>query len=133
MKSRTVLAFMGGVVTVLALVVVGLVSLLLSRPSAAPVPDDLAARFGVSIVWFDNQSPCGPSDDFGGCFEPVTPDLIYVMKGLDPEVERSIILHEIGHVLQYRLGEPLDECAADLFARSMGATWAGYAEECPPI
>lgn len=126
MTLKSVTAFVGGAVTVLAIAAGVLVAIFFSRPSAAAVPDDLASRFDVTVVWFDDESPCGAATDFSGCFITGTPDVIYVASGFDADLTRSIILHEIGHVLQYRLGLPEDECKADEFARSMGATWTGY-------
>lgn len=116
----------------LALVAAGLLAALFLSADPAPArqPEDIASRFDVAVVWFEgDDSPCDAGS--GGCFDPETPDVVYIMRGLDAEVERSLILHEIGHVLQFRLGLPLDECAADLFAESMGASWLGYAGECP--
>jgi Zn-dependent peptidase ImmA (M78 family) len=119
-------AFVAGAVTVLALVAGALLIWVLSAPAHSAESEDLASRFDVTVVWFDDNSPCGDTTEHGGCWQRATPDVIYVQSGFDPDVERSMILHEIGHVLQHRLGLPLDECKADEFARSMGATWSGY-------
>lgn len=126
MKISPLAGFAGGVVSVLAVVAAALAALVFSAPSNAAVADDLAGRFDVEVVWFGESSPCGEASERGGCWQRVTPDVIYVQSGFDADTTRSIILHEIGHVVQYRLGIPMDECQADLFAISLGATWTGY-------
>lgn len=98
-----------------------------SAPSAAANVADmeaLAERFDVSIVWTGDERNCGG----GGCFSSATPGVIYVKPGLDAVSTRHLVLHELGHVLHYRVGLGLDECAADRFAQSMGSTGGTY---CP--
>lgn len=86
-------------------------------------PQEIAADFGLTVVWFTDESPCGAVDEMIGCYDSDTPDVIYIAEGMDADKERSVILHEIGHALHDRLGLPIDECAADQFAASMGATY----------
>lgn len=88
------------------------------------VDNDIASQFGVTVQIVEDP-PCGES----GCFLRATPDVIYVKEGLGAEWFRYVVLHEIGHVIQYRLGLPMDECAADRFAQSMGSEHGGY---CAP-
>lgn len=123
-------AYVAGVVSALALSVAGLavVTATIMAPASAAESHDLAAEFGVEIVWFDEgQSPKCADTNVAGCFDDGTPNVIYIQRDLG-EYERSVILHEIGHALHHRLGIESNECAADEFARSMGATWFGY--EC---
>lgn len=77
--------------------------------------DELAARFGVTIVWTDDDRNCGL-----GCYRRSTPDVIYVEPGHDAAKTRHIVLHEVGHALHHRLGLPSSESDADRFAESMG-------------
>jgi hypothetical protein len=86
--------------------------------------DQIASQFSVTIHW-SKKLTCGTVDAGGCTFAHSTKD-IYVLGGLPAEQTRSVILHEIGHVMQNRLGQPADECKADEFARSLGATWFGY-------
>lgn len=92
-------------------------------PPAVSESHEIAAKFDVEVV-FTDALPCG--DEMGGCFLPQTPDVVYVRNGLAQATRNSVILHEIGHVLQHRLRLPQDECAADAFAQSMGATVLAY-------
>lgn len=93
--------------------------------------EELAGTFGATISWFTDPSetPC-EQVDAAGCYSPRNPDVIYISKGLQPDVQRYAILHEIGHMVQSRLGMPIDECAADRFAQSLGATYGPY---CAPV
>lgn len=101
--------------------------------SAHPAETDatkIAAAFNVKIVW-TTLSPCSAiRENIDGCFSPKTPATIYVSPTLNPANEYYIVLHEIGHVLQHRLGVVEDECAADRFAQSMRSTLGYY---CKPI
>lgn len=117
-----------GAVSALAVIAVGGVITLTALSANAPEtdPETIAAEFGISVVWFTDEPPCGTSDLTIGCYDTDTPTVIYVAEGLAPDVERSVILHEIGHALRDRLGLPNDECAADKFAESMSATYLAY-------
>ena len=111
---------------VIAAVMLGLPAIL---APASPLKDmdEMAATFGVEIVW-TSVSPCqGIRTDAIGCHIELTPSRIYVSPDLTASDTRYIVLHEIGHVVQSRLGIPLDECEADNFARSLGAVVG----ECP--
>ena len=84
--------------------------------------DEIARDFGVTIVWDTSLVPsCG---DYG-CHTVLTPNVIYVSPDLGDGTMR-IVLHELGHVMQWRLGIPKDECGADQFAASLGAGWGSY-------
>jgi hypothetical protein len=100
------------------------------NPGAAHDADSIAAKFDVQIVWQNRVLCAGPDDRVAGCFTPAAPDTIFVRTGQTPELERYIVLHELGHVIQYRLGLDRDECGADRFAQSMGSTYGNY---CAPV
>lgn len=78
--------------------------------------DAIAAMFDVEIVWTD-ESPCKRSEQRAiGCFFAPTPSLIYVSPNLADET-RDTVLHELGHVMQWRVGLPRSEEGADAFGR----------------
>lgn len=76
--------------------------------------DELAAQFGVTVVWTDDDRNCGL-----GCYRRDTPNVIYVEPGHSDAKMRHIVLHEVGHALHHRLGLPSSEAGADLFADAM--------------
>lgn len=128
--KRQITAYLAGVVTVLPICLLLAVLMLARVDGAMPTTNgsDLGSAFGVTVVWFDpDESPC--ADGNAGCFKSQTPNVVYVQRDLG-EFERSVVLHEIGHAIQHRLGLGSDECAADQFAASLGATWFGYADVC---
>ena len=71
-----------------------------------PVPTAVAAP---NVVW--TVAPCGKSEGWSGCFDPATPDVVYVDPAA-PDVGATLV-HEFAHWEQYRDGLPLDECAAE--------------------
>lgn len=79
--------------------------------------EKIAAQFNVTIRW---QSTVDCQGDAMGCFDPSTPNIIYVKSGMGADETRYVVLHEIGHVSQQRLALPFNECNADEFARSLG-------------
>lgn len=100
-------------------------ALILATPSVAEArTDSIAEQFGAKIIW---ENHCEP-EERGGCFLPHTPDVIYVSEGMPADLEEYVILHELGHLMQHRLGQPFNECAADRFAQSLGS---GFGEYCP--
>lgn len=115
---------------VMAAVMIGGPALLSSHADVSDATK-IAATFGVKIVW-SPLSPCildGP--EFTGCFDDHTPNTIYMKPGMDRANEYYVALHEIGHVLQHRLGKILNECDADRFAQSMGSTLGYYCTAIP--
>lgn len=124
-----VTSYIAGVVTALAIcaAALGFVAANAAAPAAGADSNALAAEFDLEVVWYDDddQPAVCEGHDAAGCFEPRTPEVIYIQRDLG-EYERSVMLHEIGHAVHYRLGLPADECAADAFAISLGATWTGY-------
>lgn len=72
---------------------------------------------GVEIVWMDELTCAGEAA--GGCYRTETPGVIYVRTGMSPEYEWYVLLHETAHALGIS-----DECAADDWTESLGATGA---------
>lgn len=123
-------AYIAGVVTVLVVAVSGLGVAALASPRVDPAVfayaassvTEISEQFGVRVTYFA-VSPCGDTTHVYGCYDPATPDLIYVSATIDdPELERWVVLHEIGHALHDRMGSVSSECSADMFARSMLGT-----------
>jgi len=126
-RYRKAVYSLGGLVAGLALSVTTVAAFGIATNHPTKVhPSELGAAFDVTVLYFEDSSPCGSGDQHAGCFRWLEPDVIYIKAGMDPEVERSVTLHEIGHVLQYRAGVPGTECEADEIARLLGATWFGY-------
>lgn len=116
-------AYTAGLVSSLA--IVGAVALIFTLTNPLAPGNDAEAtaeRFGVNIVWDASFAGCGGV----GCFVQSTPSVIYVSPHLDDDTERRIVLHELGHAVQWRLGLALDECAADRFAESLGGGAGTY-------
>ena len=87
-------------------------------------PTRVAESFGVTVKVVDHLE-CSAADAIG-CYSPVDPNTVYILAGLEPDVERYAVLHELGHVLQERAGVPRDECGAEAIARALGATYSSY-------
>lgn len=123
-----------GVVWGLVLSASVVLAFVLINPWTARGTDAVAAQFDVTVNWFDRDDPtvCANPEglEYAGCFHYTQPDVINVMRGLTPEQEAHTVLHEIGHVLQNRLGLEPNECDADRFAQSMGSNFGAY---CPPL
>lgn len=124
---RAAVAFLGGAVIGLA-VSAGAVGTVLAASAAPPVKQTdsvaIARQFNVKIDFFKDMT-CGGVEAWG-CTRPGSTDTIYVKAGLSAEETRGVELHEIGHIMQNRLGLENNECQADAFARSLGAKWFGY-------
>lgn len=121
------LPFAAGFLSCVVIIVWGAVAMLIG-PRAEASTNDVAAGFGVQIIWVENiAEKCG--DMTAGCWEEITPDTIYIGSKLEPEATRHAVLHELGHVMQNRLGQPFDECKADDFAQALGSTMQSY--KCP--
>ena len=118
------LAYLAGLLSGAIVLVVAFIVHLAGQPLTTPgSTDELLDRFDAQLERVEDLH-CG-SIDAAGCF--VAPDLIQVDTGVG-ELEHDVVLHELGHLIQYRLGLPADECQADAFAILFGATHVGY--EC---
>ena len=95
-------------------------------------PTAIAAAFDAKIV--RNTDGCGtPTKSYievVGCASSTAHDTIYVSPDLEGEKLRYVVLHELGHVMQFRLGIERDECQADVFASSLGGGDKGI--NCKP-
>lgn len=123
-KSQKAVHLLIGLVTGLAIAFAAVGAYAATTVTPETNPNQIAEQFGATIAWFDDESPCGGEDV--GCYTSRTPNTIYIRTGLEPDVQRSVILHELGHLTQARLGLPRDECKADEFAKSLGATVTAY-------
>ncbi|WP_193510491.1 hypothetical protein [Cryobacterium sp. BB736] len=103
---------------------IGNAAMLAHAGGASATIDEIAAEFDVQIVWTSDLRNCG-----AGCWNPATPDVVFVDPNLSESETLYAALHEIGHAAHYRLGLPSNECAADLFAQTMGAA-ASEAKYC---
>lgn len=98
---------------------------LASSPASSTDATQIADQFGVTVVW--STVPCSLMDPTAeGCFLANTPSTVYVSAGLSALRTRYAVLHEVGHVMQHRLGESISECGADQFAQSLGARFGHY-------
>src|SRR5690606_2152564 len=89
-----------------------------------------ADSMGVEVIFTNDHRNCGAVNDLlGGCFDAATPNVIYVLPDMGPEVTQGVVLHELAHVEQWRNEEPLDECLADTRAREWGSTVSLY-DDC---
>lgn len=115
-------AFLGGMVFALGLVAAAVMIVALTSLQRVQSAEEIASSFGVTIVWNTHLVPsCGSY----GCHSVLTPNVIYVSPDLGDDTRR-IVLHELGHVMQWRLGIPADECGADRFAAALGEAWGDY-------
>jgi len=81
----------------------------------------------VTIDWFSPESDvCGGGQS--GCIDFDSIDSINVMSGQTRAWTEYVVLHEIGHVIQFRESGTagLDECSADEYAKDHGAIITGY-------
>jgi len=127
--QRTAPMFWVGVLYGVVVSLLAVVGFLLINPLAAHGQSNaIAEKFGVTIVWSDDGCASVGGIDPAACFNPATPSTIYVTPGLDEATTNHLVLHEIGHVMQNRLGLPNDECAADRFAQSLGSQLGYYCQ-----
>lgn len=122
---RAWLAFTCGAAFALGVAAAVVLTIGLATSERGEDAEAIADSFGVTIVWDTHLVPsCGAF----GCHTPLTPDVIYIAPDLGTDTRR-IVLHELAHVLQWRLGLPKDECDADRFAAALGEPWGSY---CAP-
>ena len=117
-----------GVAAVAAALCVTAGALALPPSTADAVTHPLTAPHDTKIMWTET-SVCADGKQ-GGCYLPETPNVIWVSDGMPDDLEEYVILHELGHLIQHRNGEPFDECAADRYAQTHGAQFGEY---CAPI
>lgn len=87
------------------------------------------------VAYMEDSAQCGGlGNETAGCFSTLTPEIIYIARDLPASIERSVILHELAHYVQYKSGLELDECQADYMAEAWGANpdHSGYKDECYP-
>lgn len=90
-------------------------------------PDQIAATFGVDVVWDITFCTRGEHPEkVMGCASASTPNTIYLNPDVSPERKHRTVLHELGHIVQYRLGLDRDECNADIFADSLQPPLMGF-------
>lgn len=107
---------------VMAAVMLGAPSVLNATQSHPHSADEIAATFGVKIVWSVLPCKIALPTETEGCFLPDTPNVIYVDPASQGELRlHQTVLHELGHVVQQRLGIKRSECGADRFAMSLGS------------
>ena len=122
MFKQRVQGFVIGAAAVAA-IMVGLP--LMSAPSPTPSLDEFAASIGVEIAWAP-VTPCTFAKPQSlGCYLPATPDVIYVVPSSSKN-NKQVVLHELAHVMQHRLGLWLNECDADRLANTLGAHSGEY-------
>ena len=98
---------------------------LIGVPSPSPSLDKFAASIGVEIAWAP-VTPCTITKPQSlGCYLPATPDVIYVVPSSGKN-NKQVVLHELAHVMQHRLGLWLNECDADRLANTLGAHSGEY-------
>ena len=114
--------FVAVAATLTAIALVAPVGAYQNRPLQA-----LAHNYGVTIFW--EATHCSLiSPGALACFLPATPNTIFVNPKLKEWEMHYAVLHELGHVLQHRAGQPLDECAADVYAHEHGAIAWSYCD-----
>lgn len=113
--------------------------IMLAAPAvfAAPTPtlptapltdgDQIAAAFNVKVVWDISNCTKGEHPKVVlGCTFASDPSTIYINPVGTPERKHRTVLHELGHVVQARLGLEHSECNADKFADALQAPVPGY-------
>lgn len=105
---------------------------MIPAPSALPAEpltdaDSIAAAFGVDIVWDTTFCTSGAHPKkVMGCASAATPDIIYLDPTASAKRSHRTVLHELGHIMQYRLGLERNECEADKFADSLHPPLMGF-------
>lgn len=113
---QTFFTYLAGFASALAVAGIVWLGFTLANPLAAGNDAEaIASQFHVAVVW--DATGCSGAP---GCHWTQTPDVIYLEPGRDAAATRQTALHELGHVMQYRLGLPADQCGADRFAEALG-------------
>lgn len=87
-----------------------------THPSKA---EQQAEALHIAIIWTAGV-PCGHADAVG-CY--TGGGKIVVLEGMSAADTEFVIYHELGHVISKRLGLGWNDCEADQYAVSMGATF----------
>ena len=113
--------------------------------SPEKVLENLDPDGSINIIYTDNTLlNCGAlaslekypsSPPTGGCFREETPNTIYLTTNIpqsNNETIEYLTTHEYAHYLQYKNGEPLNECQADKFAEANGvlSSESFYSNQC---
>lgn len=77
------------------------------------------------IIYTNDYRNCGATSNSGGCFNPSTPDVIYLSPNMRYTVFKYTLLHELAHHQQFHNKETVAECAADEQAKLWGADISG--------
>jgi len=114
--------FIVSVLAVLTLIVVFVSSDVgWGKPTAQQLVNSVTSD-GPEVVFTNGWENCGGSGGHqGGCFNPYTPDKIYVSPDLRYSLMKYIVLHETTHYEQFHAGRELNECEADEQAKEWGA------------
>lgn len=83
-----------------------------------------AQDMGVTVVFTDDERNCGAQIEGGyggGCFDPATPDHVYLSLWMGAQGLERTALHELAHVWFFRQGIDETECMADRLAAKWGA------------
>jgi len=86
-----------------------------------------------TIVFTNDFINCGAvHTGAGGCFHEEDPEYIYVSPNVTYPIMKYIVLHELGHYVQYQENLEFSECAADEMALKWGAdiSFSGYQDKC---
>lgn len=83
-----------------------------------------AQDMNVTVVFTDDERNCGAQLGglTGGCFNPATPDRIYIGSWLSAESLERVGLHELAHAWYFSQGIDETECLADRLAAEWGAS-----------
>lgn len=88
---------------------------------------------GLRIIFTEDERNCGAYGNHegeyqGGCFDPATPDSLYISEHLNDGLAKYVLLHEYAHYLQYINGLPFNECEADMYAvnKTQNRRFAAY-------
>lgn len=85
-----------------------------------------AGAVNVTVIWTSEHNVnCGAERSdlgLGGCFREESEDMIYISPELAGDDLEYVLLHEYAHVLQFRRGADMNECAADKMAIAWGAS-----------
>ncbi len=107
------------------------------QPNVAVQVTNITHSKDPKIFYTNDSRNCGAhksqtQPDSGGCYNPATPNILYVSTNLNFAETKYIVLHELGHYEQYKNDKAFSECGADTFAKKHGAdtTLSIYYTKC---